>query len=76
MTEPLSSKEDPEVARVFFKKLVFVHGTPKTVVTDQGKAFFNRIFKGMIDRLQVNHARITAYRTSANEIVERANYSE
>ena len=75
VTVLLKSKEASEVARAFFNQVVCVHGIPKTVVTDQGKEFVNQIFKGVTERLQVNHATITAYRPSANGVIERTNYT-
>ena len=52
-----------------------MHGVPRTVVTDQGKEFVNQIFEGIAVQLQMKHTTVTAYRPSANGIIERANYT-
>ena len=73
IAEPLRTKEAKEVAKVFFEAVVCKQGVPRTLVTDQGKEFVNKILEGIANLLKMRHVTTTPYHPQANGVIERCN---
>lgn len=72
--EPLKTKNMDEVAKAFEKILkanASTNATPKNLSTDQGSEFFNRVFKGLMEKYKINHYHTFTDKKAA--IVERWN---
>ena len=71
--EPIKTKTAIEVAKVIFECVVCKQGVPKTLVTDQSKAFVNEILKEIANLSQMKHITTTPYYPQANGVIERSN---
>ncbi len=64
-----------DVVDAIMTHLVHKFGPPEGVVSDQGRQFSGGLFQRVMSRLQVVHARTTAYHPQANGRVERVHRS-
>jgi hypothetical protein len=69
--EPLKTKKGPEVRNAFERVLVRAKIIPKNVQTDQGLEFFNKDFKSLMKKHEINHYNTWTDKKAA--IVERWN---
>jgi len=70
---PLFSKEANNVADAFIEHFVTLFGPPRTILTDNGLEFANRLFRQVCEVLKVKTKYVTRYHPQANGMVERAN---
>ena len=58
----------------FLKKNIFSHfGTPRAIISDGGSHFFNRLFKGLLEKYGVRHNVATPYNPQISGQVEVLN---
>ena len=63
-----------EVANFVVEQLILRHGTPRSLVSDQGKCFMSRLMKAVLNKLGVEHRPSTPFHQQANGLVERTNH--
>lgn len=71
----LEGIDPPEIAEAFLKRLVFVHGSPKIVLTDQGKNFTSVLIRNVAKFCKIRTCATTAFRPQSNGSVERMHHS-
>lgn len=59
--------------KVLMDKIVYRHGPPKIIITDQGTNFTAELFRELAKALGVNHRTTTAYHPQTNGHTERFN---
>lgn len=69
---PLRKATASTVIKAFQEKIVFRFGTPKTVVSDNGSQFVNKLFQAMTQEYGIKHQLTPPYTPQANP-VERMN---
>ena len=62
----LPNKEEKTVADAFLNQWCYTFGFPKSIVTDQGKEFTNKLLKSLLDSAQVRHHTTAPYHPQAN----------
>lgn len=69
---PLPNQEAATVAKEFVIKIIFEHGIPDKVLTDQGTNFLSDMFKNMCKLLKIEKIQTTAYHPESNGALERS----
>ncbi|KAG9458288.1 hypothetical protein H6P81_002796 [Aristolochia fimbriata] len=65
---------DAKVVIEFLKKNIFYHfGTPRAIISDEGKHFFNTPFKNLLKKYGVTHKIATPYHAQTSSQVEVSN---
>ena len=62
-----------ETAKVFFKEIVKLHGTPKSIVSDRGVQFTSKFWKELCKSLEIKICLSSAYHPQSNGQAERTN---
>jgi len=70
---PLATKDAQTVADVFLAEFVTRYGPPRTLLSDNGLEFRNRLLSDICHHLQVKSLFTTVYHPQANGMVERVN---
>jgi len=68
---PVRSHTAPIVARVLIDNVITRFGTPRRLLTDQGREFESELFQELCQRLDIDKIRTTAYEPRTNSCVER-----
>jgi hypothetical protein len=59
---PLKDTTDAvEVAELFMKNVVRLHGVPSTVISDRDSRFISRFWRALMNTLEVDHRLSTAF---------------
>ncbi|RWS20487.1 integrase core domain protein-like protein [Leptotrombidium deliense] len=61
------------VAEFFLKNIVLKHGSPTKVISDRGSCFISEVFRQLLQMIQTEHNRTTAYHPECNGLTERFN---
>ncbi|KAJ4441307.1 hypothetical protein ANN_11161 [Periplaneta americana] len=69
---PIPDQTAETVAREFVTKIIARHGTPKQVLTDQGRNFVSTLFKEVCKLLRIKKIQTSPYHPMANGLVERS----
>ena len=69
----IPNKQADTVARAIFEKVFCVYGVIEQLVTDNGGEFTGQAIDLALKYMKVKHHKVTAYRPSANGLVERFN---
>lgn len=69
---PMENAEANTVAKIFVTELICRHGTPQSILTDQGSNFLSSIFKNVCKLLKIKQLQTTAYRPQTNGALERS----
>lgn len=72
---PIPNKTALEVSKCL-KKILYRHGAVFTILTDQGRAFQNKVNKHICDEWNIKHKVTTAYHPQTNGLDERTNQTE
>jgi len=72
---PVHDTTADTTARVFLQHVVYQHGVPNTVITDNGTAFANSLLTELSKRLGVNKLKISPGHPQTNGKVERWNHT-
>ena len=70
--KPIRTKTALEIASVL-KEYICIFGAPKTIVSDQGAEFNNKVVDSMLNNLGVEHRVTSSYNPRANGLTERVN---
>ena len=70
---PLKTKTAAEVANAFFSQWICKRAVPKTIVTDQGKEFVNKLSEQLYSLLEISHHTTSAYHPQTNSAAESFN---
>ncbi|MCG7879153.1 MAG: RNase H-like domain-containing protein [Candidatus Thiodiazotropha endolucinida] len=70
---PLKNMEAETVATVFVSEFVSRYGLCRQILTDQGKQFESKLFKGICELLDIDKKRSTSFHPQTNGIQERFN---
>jgi len=69
---PLANQEAATVAKEFVTKIVFEHGIPEKILTDQGTNFTSEMFKNTCKLLRIEKIQTSAYHPESNGALERS----
>eukprot|EP01041_Mallomonas_annulata_P042239 gene42239-biopygen15482 len=70
---PIQTKEAREIAEVLVPNLIFMHGAPDIILTDNGKEFKNALNGWIAQGVGSHMTHTAAYNPCANGQVERIN---
>ncbi|KAL0130248.1 hypothetical protein PUN28_002086 [Cardiocondyla obscurior] len=69
---PVANQEAATVAKAFATKIIFEHGIPEKILTDQGTNFVSKMFKNVCKLLKIEKIQTTAYHPESNGALERS----
>lgn len=69
---PLPDQKAYTVAKAFIAQIITRHGTPKQLLTDQGRNFVSNLFKSLYQYLRIEKLQTTAYHPESNGMIERS----
>ena len=72
---PLQIADSINIAEAFLKRFVYVHGSPKIVLTDQGAPFISSLMKNIAKLCKITTCNTTAFRPQSNGSIERMHHS-
>ena len=70
---PVKDKNEVTIARALVEHVLFKHGTPRIIVSDQGLEFVNKTIEQIAILLGITRIRSTAYNPRSNGLVENHN---
>ena len=70
---PVKDKNEVTIARALIEHVLFKHGTPRIIVSDQGLEFVNKTTEQIAILLGITRIRTTAYNPRSNGLVENHN---
>ena len=71
VVDPLRSKDADSVLQAFVRRVLWVFGVPRMIVSDGGGEFANNVLDDFLEQLRTRHFTTLPYRPSANGQVER-----
>lgn len=72
-TKALANGTAEQVARFLLEQVVCRHGSPKTILSDQGKAFQSKVLNSLLKSMGIERSFSTAYHPQTNGLTERFN---
>ena len=69
---PAPNAEATTLAKIFVTQIVCRHGTPQSILTDQGANFLSALFKNVCKLLKIKKLQTTAYHPETNGALERS----
>jgi len=73
ITEPMKTQTSEEIMNKMLNSVIYKFGTPKFLVSDQGRQFISSSFNEFVKNLGIDHQTTTPYHQAANGQVERIN---
>ncbi|EGT32873.1 hypothetical protein CAEBREN_06262 [Caenorhabditis brenneri] len=73
ITAAVKTQSAEETCETFIEKIIAVHGTPKSITTDNGASFCSSLFKNTLMKLGIKHELSVPYHHQSNGLVERSN---
>ena len=70
---PMIDKKAETVASVIFNEIISTFSTPKTIITDNGSEFNNKILEELCKIFYIKKINVQAYHPQSNGVVERLN---
>ena len=64
-----------DIAEAFLKRFVYVFGSPKVVLTDQGSNFLSSLMRNVSKLCRIKNCTKTAFRPQSNDNIERMYHS-
>jgi Integrase core domain len=71
MTRAVPSANADEVVRFFLEKIVYHHGAPRRIITDQGKCFVAKTVDTALQKLRIKHNLASVGWPRGNALTER-----
>ena len=71
---PLPNHQASTIADAFVKKLICIFGSPKGVLTDQGRDFLSNLLQRLVKRFRIEQFRTTAFYPQSNGSSERSHH--
>jgi len=62
------------VVEVFVDRFIYILGTPKVILTDQGRNFISELMKKIARLFRIRKLRTTAFHSQSNESLERSQH--
>ena len=72
---PMMAISSIDIADAFLKRLVYTHGAPKAVLTDQGSNFTSTLMRNIAKLCKLKHYTTTAFRPQSNGSIKRMHHS-
>lgn len=69
---PIPNAEANTVAEAFVTRVICTHGTPNSLLTDQGTNFLSQVFKNTCRLLKIKKIQTSAYHPQSNGALERS----
>lgn len=73
--EATPTKSAEACAAFLIRKIIFRHGIPTTLVSDQGKEFCNSVINSLVSNLKINHHLNAPHHPESHGHAERSNYT-
>ena len=70
---PVTGKHEITIAKAIMENIIFKHGTPKTLISDQGKEFVNKTIEQIGILLGMTRIKTTAFNPRSNGLAENHN---
>ena len=71
---PLPNHQAGTIADAFVKKIICIFGSPKGVLTDQGRDFLSNLFKKSAKRFRIKKFRTIAFHSQSDGSLERLHH--
>ena len=71
---PLPNHQAGTIADAFVKKFICIFGSPKGVLTDQGRDFYSNLLKRLAKRFRIKQFRTTAFHSQSNGSLQRSHH--
>jgi transposase InsO family protein len=68
----IPTQDADTVARAFVSKVILRHGTPRSLLTDQGANFLSELFRAVCKLLKIKKLQTTPYHPQTNGALERS----
>ena len=72
---PIKNQEATTTAKEFTTKIIFEHGIPEKILTDQGTNFLSEMFKNTCKLLRIEKIQTIAYHPESNGALERSHHT-
>ena len=72
---PLKSINSSDIAEMFLRRCVYVHGSPKVVLTDQAANFTSALMRNVAKLCRIKTCTTTAFHPQSNGSIERMHHS-
>ena len=69
--QPMANKKAETVASVIYSRIIADFTTPRTIITDNGPEFNNRVLEELCKLFHVKKVNVQAYHPQSNGVVER-----
>ncbi len=71
--QPMENKRAATIASVIYSRIIADFTTPRSVITDNGSEFNNKVFEELSKLFQVKKINVQTYNPQSNDVVERLN---
>lgn len=71
--QPMTDKKAETVASVIFNEIITTFSTPRTIITDNGSEFNNKILEELCRIFNIKKINVQTYHPQSNGVVERLN---
>ncbi len=71
--QPIENKRAETIASVIYSRIIADFTTPRSIITDNGRKFNNKILEELSKLFQVQKIKVQAYHPQSNGVVERLN---
>ena len=71
---PLPNHQASTIASTFVKTFICIVGSPKGVLTDQGRDFYSNLLKRLVKRFRIKQFCTTAFHPQSNGSLERSHH--
>lgn len=71
ITIPIPNKESVTIAKALFENYILTFGTPKSILSDRGTEYVNKILLELTQIMNINHSTSTSYRHQTLGAIER-----
>ncbi|KAL7298554.1 hypothetical protein TKK_0008328 [Trichogramma kaykai] len=72
---PLPDATATTIADAMVKRLICTFGTPKVILTDQGRNFLSKLLQRVAKRFRIKQVRTTAFHAQSNGSLERSHHA-
>ncbi|CAB0033772.1 unnamed protein product [Trichogramma brassicae] len=72
---PLPDATATTIADAMVKRLICTFGTPKVILTDQGRNFLSKLIQRVAKRFRIKQVRTTAFHAQSNGSLERSHHA-
>ena len=72
---PLPNALATTIADAFIKKFIYIFGSPKVILTDQGRNFLSSLIQKVAKRFKIKRVKTTAFHPQSNGSLERSHHA-